>query len=611
MGLCFSLLLTGCATGKSNASLSKGAQHINETSVQTAAIARKEIAWRSSFKTKQTESLSNREALQQVLDNLGETGFQEKDFNDLLKQVNKVIAKFQGSRKRWFQASLSRAEKYMPMINGVFSKKRIPQEMAWLALIESGFTYDIKSPVGARGMWQFMPRTAQEYGLKVSRHQDQRLDPYLATIAARAYLLDRVAVYGSDSFLLVAASYNAGEGRISRALRRLDDPFAQRNFIGVSKLLPKETRGYVPNLLAAAIIGRNPESYGFTTDASGKYAYIQLRKPSSIARIAKYSGLSTKQLRALNPELSYKKKKTPMNNFIVRVPAAKAKRVVAANDTAMWWQGEQQKQAYIQIAQKEPSFSKPRVANKKRSQKKSSSKKIAPKKNKRTVRLNRKTKAQGLYVHYKVQRGNTLNDIALWFNKPIAQIKTWNPKISKSGHLKKGQIVKVYGLPRDLKKTYHKVQKGDSLSVLAQQYQVSKAKLKAWNGLRSNKISRGKSLLVYHQVDYKIAQKKVNKIIYKVKSGNYLAGVAALFDVSIAQVKRWNQLKGGKIYAGQKLVIQVAHNVKKKIYTVKRGDSLGLIANRIKAQSQDLRFINGLKKTGHIRAGQRLVYFAV
>ncbi len=152
------------------------------------------------------------QALRQVLHNLGESEPTAEVFNELAQQVDTYIETFQGSRHGWYQKALQRGQKYLPMIHALFQEKKIPREMAWLAMIESGFQYTIRSHAGARGMWQFMPATARDYGLHVSRSRDDRVDPYHSALAAREYLLDMVAVYGSDSFLLVAASYNAGEG---------------------------------------------------------------------------------------------------------------------------------------------------------------------------------------------------------------------------------------------------------------------------------------------------------------------------------------------------------------------------------------------------------------
>ena len=184
------------------------------------------------------------------------------------------------------QTIWNRRRKYWPMIEKAFNEEQVPDEMAYVAWQESEFDPEICSWVGARGMWQFMPATARRYGLRVDHSfdhcrpptatakycpcgggVDERTDPYLSSKAAAKYLGDLLAQFGMDSFMLAIASYNKGEDGMrtilcKNKLRRHE----QRDFWNLyyMRLLPPETLEYVPHIIAAAIIGRNPQKFGLT-----------------------------------------------------------------------------------------------------------------------------------------------------------------------------------------------------------------------------------------------------------------------------------------------------------------------------------------------------------
>jgi membrane-bound lytic murein transglycosylase D len=158
---------------------------------------------------------------------------------------------------------LRRMTKYDDMISTKLAEKNLPQGLKYLAMIESGFNPTAKSPVGARGLWQFMSPTAREYGLKVGRKVDERTNPSRSTDAALEYLSDLHDRFGS--WYLAAAAYNTGQGRVARVLKQVTGKTkgTDADFYRIAHRLPKETRDYVPKLIAAARIGSNPERYGF------------------------------------------------------------------------------------------------------------------------------------------------------------------------------------------------------------------------------------------------------------------------------------------------------------------------------------------------------------
>jgi Transglycosylase SLT domain/FHA domain len=161
------------------------------------------------------------------------------------------------TNRAWVSASLARGAKLEPMINGELVAAKVPPLLRYLAMIESGYNPTAQSGAGARGLWQFIPSTAQRYGLVVSGGADERLDPQKSTRAAARYLNDLAFEFGDEALLLAVASYNKGENGIRGALRKLDDPRTERSYWVLAQrgLLPAETRDYVPRLIAAAVLG--------------------------------------------------------------------------------------------------------------------------------------------------------------------------------------------------------------------------------------------------------------------------------------------------------------------------------------------------------------------
>jgi membrane-bound lytic murein transglycosylase D len=161
---------------------------------------------------------------------------------------------------------LGRMDRYKDMITAELAERKMPQSLIYLAMIESGFNPTARSPVSASGLWQFMGATARRFGLTVNRKVDERNNPRRATEAALKYLSYLHDRFGS--WYLAAAAYNSGEGTVGKALKRVTGQTkgTDADFYRISSRLPKETREYVPKLIAAARIGMNPARYGFETD---------------------------------------------------------------------------------------------------------------------------------------------------------------------------------------------------------------------------------------------------------------------------------------------------------------------------------------------------------
>ena len=165
-----------------------------------------------------------------------------------------------------FAVWLDRKPTYEPMISAKLTERDMPQDLIYLAMIESGFNPKAKSPAAAGGLWQFISETGKRYGLTVSKRVDERNQPAKATDAALSYLSDLHDRFGS--WYLAAAAYNTGENRVGRIMRQVtgSEKGTDADYYRISSLLPKETQNYVPMMIAAARISKDPVKYGFAAD---------------------------------------------------------------------------------------------------------------------------------------------------------------------------------------------------------------------------------------------------------------------------------------------------------------------------------------------------------
>ena len=165
--------------------------------------------------------------------------------------------------RRTLSIWLDRMTKYETMISKKLEERDMPQDLIFLAMIESGFNPKAKSPAAAGGLWQFISETGRRYGLEVTRKVDERNQPAKATDAALSYLSDLYDRFGS--WYLAAAAYNTGENRVGRIMRETtgSERGTDQDYYAIAHRLPKETRDYVPKMIAAARIAKNPEAYGF------------------------------------------------------------------------------------------------------------------------------------------------------------------------------------------------------------------------------------------------------------------------------------------------------------------------------------------------------------
>jgi hypothetical protein len=186
---------------------------------------------------------------------------------EFVGNVNRYIREYQGPNRPNMERALGDARKDLEIMRAVFREEQLPPDLVFIVLVESAFLSESRSRAGAVGLWQFTPRTAREYGLKVSKYVDERRNIRKATRAGSKYIRELILEFGAGSSVMLAlAAYNLGPGKVKAAVRRaVTNPIKQRDFwyLYRARALPAETREYVPKVIAAMIIGRNPEKFGF------------------------------------------------------------------------------------------------------------------------------------------------------------------------------------------------------------------------------------------------------------------------------------------------------------------------------------------------------------
>ncbi len=248
-------------------------------------------------------------------------------------KVLQYVQLFSGRLKGYLEEGLSRGAQYLPMIQDVFRAEGLPLDLAYVPLIESAFKPSAMSKAKAKGIWQFMQGTGLENGLEHDWYIDERSDPEKATHAAAKYLTTLYKQFGD--WHLALASYNGGPGRVQRAMKRSrkDDFFS---LSASSRYLPRETRDYVPLILAAIVIARNPAQYGLNVTAPDvpRSERIAIYNPIDLRKVAEWAEVPAEVIQELNPELRRWTTPVRATDYELKVPEGTGTRVLAALATA-------------------------------------------------------------------------------------------------------------------------------------------------------------------------------------------------------------------------------------------------------------------------------------
>lgn len=488
-------------------------------------------------------------------------------------QVEQYVRYYQGHQREFFERAFERKHKYWPTIQTIFAERGIPEDLGYVAFVESGMNPHARSHAGARGLWQFIPSTGKIYHL---RHVDDFYDVVKATEAASEYLLDLIGIFGSRSFLLATAAYNVGERRIERCLRDLDDPFGSRSFWEIRGCLPPETREYVPRILAAAVVASDPARFGF--DLAGeeemkeRYDVVTIPVPTRLSYLAERSGTSVAELRTANTDLATNATSTPVRNFPLYVPRGGGELLARTFQAAP---------GPLEV-RRERAPPPPRPS-------------VDP--------LTRGDALAGEPFDYEARRGDTLEEIARGFGVTVEDLKDWNPFL-RQRVLYRGDRLRVFPASGGAERRLYRVRSGDTLSAIAESHGLSYRDLARWNSLRSPyRLKVGQELVLH------VGEQASGELIYRVRQGNTLGQVAEIFSVRYRDVMRWNGLVSSRVRAGQELVIHPPRPMRRETYTVRRGDTVARIARRFGVPVAHVLTANGLRARTVIRPGQRLVVY--
>jgi len=237
-------------------------------------------------------------------------------------QVEAFLQFFQTTLKNRFAVWLARSAKYIPSMKTLLKENGLPEDLVYLALIESGFNPNAYSRAKAMGPWQFIYLTGKRYGLKVNWWVDERRDPEKSTVAAAKYLKDLYDMF--ECWYLAAAGYNAGEAKIARGMKR----YRTEDFWELARYpyLKKETKDYVPQMIAAAVIAKDPEQYGFTSieyEEPLRYEKVRVPEATDLGVIAKACETSIDILKDLNPELLRNCTPPEDSEYEIKIPYGK------------------------------------------------------------------------------------------------------------------------------------------------------------------------------------------------------------------------------------------------------------------------------------------------
>lgn len=462
------------------------------------------------------------------------------------EQVEYYIEYFTTEKRDVFGRWLTRSGRYVPMIQEHLKEMGLPLDLAYLAMIESGFILTANSHAQAVGPWQFIKGTGLRFGLTINEYLDERRDPVKSTRAAAAYLGKLYKDF--QSWHLAVAAYNAGEGKIQRGLNQ----FGSKTFWQLAQhdYLALETKRYVPMLIAAIILAKDPENFGFTEicyEEPLAYETVTVPRWTSIKAVASAADLSVEELRKLNAELRRDTTPPDFKTYALRVPVGTT----------------------MQVAQN----------------------------------LHRiKPVVQVTYKDHVIKKGETVTSICRKYNVDKTTLLRANnlrsSNIIAGKHLRIPLRTTQYEMVASSKRrpgapeerpenlSVHMVQKGETLSLIANRYNVTEKEIVEWNSLANpDSIPAGKKLALYVPgkpydpstltggIKTLAAEKSKSKpnngdravenrlTYYSVRGGDTLWTIAQKYNLTPQVLRQWNNLSDDNIQPGLRLVIKVEGDI--------------------------------------------------
>ncbi len=572
------------------------------------------------------------------------------------KEVERLISYFTENSRgvRTIRLSLGRGQAYRRMIEKVLEEEDVPAELYFLAMAESGFRPLARSHAYATGMWQFISSRGKQYGLRQDRYLDLRYDAETATRAAAKHLKDLHIEFG-DWYLAMAA-YNCGPNRVKSAIRRT----GSRDFwiLSQRQALPRETRNYVPIILAMTYVGKNVDLFelGEIDPApERRYDTVTSSEEISFELIADATESSVETIKELNQALF--RSATPPYRYELRLPPDSSERfrseiALVPPDKRRAWRRYQVRQGETLQAVAQRYKVEPQTLAELNSLPAGmpltgGTRLTVPTTTRLTIYRHYGARAGGLLEpgsgRYRIASGDTLGGIARRFGTTVSTLVAWNGL--SSTRIRAGRYLIVQQPGQDgvgagspsgssgpAPSGRYTVRRGDTLSIIGARVGASVSQLRAWNGIRGSMIRVGQQLKVPGPPPARAStsagipsqsEPPPSSNHYRIRRGDSLSTIAEKFGVSVASLRRWNSLRSSRITAGKFLIVRPpqqgaaaaqavgarpsgSRSASVTHYTVRRGDTLGGIAERYRVSAADLRRWNNIRGS-MIHPGQQLL----
>jgi len=527
----------------------------------------------------------------------------------LSNRVLEEIDEIQNAYPKNFQAGLDRSHRYRNFIQAELAKAGLPDDLMWLAMVESQFTPKIVSRVGASGMWQFMRSTGRRLGLRIDEYVDERFNWEKSTRAATAYLLELYKRFDGEWPLAISA-YNMGEGGLERAIAAAGGERDLWKLIEIpseSTRIQLETKKFYPKLIASILVAKDPERFGFTWNPTPpeQTVRVPIKGSYSLTALNNASGFPVGTLKRLNPDL-IRGVTPPSGEYSIAVPADGASTVLASLKKLS------QIKAETYVARGSGSIS------------------------------------------HTIKRGETLSTIAEKYH--VSQNAIMKANRLKSAHrLIAGRKLTIPGVSTsssssaksDSRSSYssgqtYTVQKGDTLSEIASKKKVSLADLMKWNKkTKKSRLKIGEKLLLAPLAEIKAASQPTSgeEKIHVVQKGEFPGKIAQMYGVKADDFLKWNNLTANStIKVGQKLVVRGYREASSKsetetktapvseeqpsveptpesapesgskvVHVVAKGDCPSIIAEKYGVRTRDLLAWNNLTAKSRINIGDKIV----
>ena len=424
---------------------------------------------------------------------------------EINREVQAYIELLTTKKRDQIAEALERSGPYLSLMRQIFAEKGLPQDLVNLAYIESSFKLYAYSRARAVGIWQFMKGTGRKYGLKRNWWVDERRDPVKATGAAAAYLSDLYAMF--ESWPLAIAAYNAGEGKVLRAIRR------QKTTDFWKLRLPRETKFHVPAFMAMTVIAKDPEAYGFARPKEGPWQVDQVTLPQAtdLRLLARAAGVSTEELRHLNPELR-RLVTPPQEDYLLNLPPGT-------------------KATFLEALAQLPKV------------------------------------RRAVWRQHRIRRGEILATIARRYRTTVAVLMEMNrlksPHRIRAGTritvpvpaLTLAQTSRTKRIANETGSSHYVVQRGDTLWDIARAHRVNTRDLKRWNNLNGPTIRPGRTLRI-HPGPLQTEQIALRQ--HRIRRGETLATIARRHRTTVAVLMEMNRLKSPhRIRAGTRITVPV------------------------------------------------------